>query len=95
MEDTSMHEQTGSSNPRILWGEAAASDPMEHQQGEPRAEAPAPAPANPLAAAAALLQEGREKHEKRCVSLCSVYTARATKRINTNRSVTIYHSIKF
>lgn len=66
-----MAEQPTSSRPNILWGQEAAVSQVEAQgmaQGAAQGVAPAAAPVNPLAAAAALLQEEREKHEKRCVT---------------------------
>ena len=51
--------EAAGSRPKIVWGQAA----QPHSNG---ADSVPDAPADPLSAASALLDEEREKHEKRC-----------------------------
>lgn len=67
MTDVDMGQQDTGARPKIMWGQAALAARPQPLVEDPLHSA-APAAVDPLAAAAALLQEERQKHETRCVA---------------------------
>ena len=71
MKDTTMEEQPAPTRPKIQWGQPAVPAQVVEAKEEGYMDV-LDAPDNPLAAATAVLDVEREKHEKRCVPHCQL-----------------------